>query len=103
MKKKLLQGIAFGVTSTILISSFAPVEFAFAKENEIMLVSESERILYLTEDMINKKGIISIKGEQYDSIIVNKELSVKKIILTGVNTKKIISGKWNKLHSRNKR
>ncbi len=88
-KKKLL---AWVVSTSMMISSFGSV-FAIAQTeptNYLLIATKPTNTVSLTEDMVNKNGILVIEQEMVDSIVIPKELKAKKIVFKGIQANQIL-------------
>lgn len=80
MKKFGLRALAGGMAALMVASVFAPASVANAAD--VLLIAPaptSEKVLYVTEDMVDEDGEIVISGGTYDRVVVSKEAAANDI------------------------
>ena len=88
MKKLGLRAVAGSLAVLMVASVFAPATAANAADT--LVTSKAPKTLVLTADMVDDDGEIVISNEDWDRIIVEKEVDAKNIYFDGVEVKELV-------------
>ena len=86
MKKLGLRAVAGGLAVLMAVAGFAP---ATANAADV-LTAKASKTLVITADMVDDDGEIVISGENWDRIIVEKEVNAKDIYFDGVEVGELV-------------
>ena len=86
MKKLGLRAVAGGLAVLMAVAGFAP---ATANAADV-LTAKASKTLVITADMVDDDGEIVISNENWDRIIVEKEVNAKDIYFDGVEVGELV-------------
>ena len=90
MKKQKL--LAWILSMTMMISSFGSISAMAQIEptNSLLIATKSDKIISLTQDMVNENGFVVIEQGVWEYILIPKGLEVKKIVLKEVQINQLL-------------
>ena len=91
MKKLGLRVLAGSLAALMVASTFAPVKTASATNGIVIAPAPiSVKTLYITEDMVDEDGEIVISGENWERVVVSKEVAADKIYFDQVTVGELV-------------
>ena len=91
MKKLGLRVLAGSLAALMVASTFTPAKSASAADDLLIAPAPiSVKTLYITEDMVDEDGEIVISGENWERVVVSKEVAADKIYFDQVTVGELV-------------
>ena len=98
--RKLGTRVLAGVMAALVVASGFGTPVAANAEEELLIATAptSVKTLYITEDMVDDDGEIVISGEDWDRVVIAKEVDAKDIYFDQVNVGELVVESGSKIN-----